>query len=225
VTKARRCFCSGGRPRHVCLVIAAVAVAVTNAGTVSTTDHARRDRRHVHSQAPRRDYGGATSMTRVAKKRSTRLTCASPSASCHQRHRDRCAHRGDALNSSGVRPTLKKQITGSWSESTLTYANAPGIGLQHTSPPAIKAGPVTFPGAKRRAGNGTFSFGLIQERQRNETGHKGERDTAATDRDVSQPSPRHPSRRPSLPRRHPSRSALRTADTPACGRTTTSSGS
>src|SRR5438552_2123886 len=33
-----------------------------------------------------------------------------------------------ALNSSGVRPQLKRQTAGSWTESTLTFANAPADG-------------------------------------------------------------------------------------------------
>src|SRR4051812_29270677 len=67
-----------------------------------------------------------------------------------------------ALNSSGVKPTLKKQTVGTWTESTVTWSNAPAVGTTITSPPAVQAGPVTYQVQNVVKSNGTFSFVLVQ---------------------------------------------------------------
>jgi hypothetical protein len=148
------------------LVIGAVAlVTSSSASTISTTlNLTPTDDTYISQAAKTTNYGTATTMATNGAKNKVKRVYFRFSVNGLPANATVTGARIvlTALNSSGIVPTLKKQTTGSWTETTLTYANAPTLGSNITSPPAIKAGPVTFQVQNIVKGNGSFSFGLIQ---------------------------------------------------------------
>jgi hypothetical protein len=149
-----------------CLFVGVITVAASRAGgTVSTTVTVPPVADSYTSQAAKTtNFGSETTMTsggatRKVKRVYLRFTVADIPAGATVTGARLVM---TALNSSGIQPVLKRQTTGSWTESTLTYANAPSLGTTITTPPAVKAGPVTFQVQNVVKGNGTFAFGIQQ---------------------------------------------------------------
>src|SRR4051812_9125983 len=147
------------------LIVGTVAVAVSNAASISSTfTVGATDDTYISQAARTTNYGSALSMTsggatNKVKRVYLRFTVSGiPAGATVTGARIVLT----ALNSSGVKPSLKRQTTGTWTESTLTYANAPALGTSITSPPAVKVGPVTFQVQNIVQSNGTFAFGIAQ---------------------------------------------------------------
>jgi hypothetical protein len=152
------------------LIAATVAVAVTVAGnvaasTISTTvTVGATDDTYIYQGAKTTNYGSDVSMTTVGTSNKVKRVYLRFSVSGIPAGATVTGARIvlTALNASGVKPTLKKQTAGTWTESTLTYANAPALGSNITTPPAVKAGPVTFQVQNIVKSNGPFAFGMTQ---------------------------------------------------------------